>query len=187
MHILAGIAKGRKIDIPKGIHPTTQKIKEAIFAILADKIKKAEVLELFAGSGSLGIEAISRESKKVIFIDNNFACVNAIRENLGKLGFLDLAQIKYLDFEKAIALFARRKERFDIIFADPPYCQKLGIKTLQKVSHADILFSDGLLVIEHYKKEILPSKAGNLILKQEKKYGDTILSLYSFKPDSLNL
>ena len=144
--------------LPQGIRPTTQKVKQALFNILADRIKNAKVLELFAGSGNLGIDAI--------------------RQNLKRRDFLEAAEIKRLDFEKALSSFAKKEERFDLIFADPPYEQRLGEKILQKVSQCDILFPDGLLIIEHYKKEILPQEVGNLILKKQRKYGDTVLSFY---------
>ena len=164
--------------LPQGIRPTTQKVKQALFNILAGRIKNTKVLELFAGSGNLGIEALNRGAEKVVFVDNDFACIDAIRQNLKRRDFLEAAEIKCLDFEKALSSFAKKEERFDLIFADPPYEQRLGEKILQKVSQCDILFPDGLLIIEHYKKEILPQEVGNLILKKQRKYGDTVLSFY---------
>ena len=161
------------------IRPTTQKVKQALFNILGDRVKNAKILELFAGSGNLGIEALSRGAEKVAFVDNDFTGIDAIKQNLKRWNFLGTAEIKRLDFEKALSLFARKKEKFDLIFADPPYEQRLGEKILRKTNQCDILLTNGLLIIEHYKKEILPSKVGNLILKQEKKYGDTILSFFN--------
>lgn len=162
------------------VRPTTQKAKEALFNILGDKTKQAKVLDLFAGNGNIGIEALSRGAKEVVFVDNNFVCINAIKQGLRKLNFLSVSNVIYSDFEKAVSFFSRKKEKFNIIFADPPYSQKFGEKILRKISRCDILSVDGLLIIEHFKKEILPSEAGNLILKQQKRYGDTILSLYEF-------
>lgn len=171
------------------IRPTTQKVKQALFNILGGRVKNAKILELFAGSGNLGIEALTRGAEKVVFVDNNPICIEAIRQNLKRWDFLprpdvtsgrgkEAAEIKRLDFEKALSIFARKKEKFDLIFADPPYGQRLGEKILRKVSQCDILLANGLLIIEHYKKEVLPQRAGRLVLERQKKYGDTVLSFY---------
>lgn len=178
MNIIAGIVKGRKLEIPKGIRPTAQKVKEALFNILGDRVKKATVLDLFAGSGSLGIEALSHGAKEAVFVDNNFVCINAIKQSLKKVFFLSVSSTIQSDFKKALSFFKRKEKKFDIIFVDPPYGQKLAENVLQEIAQYDILLCNGILIVEHFKKEILSSEVGNLVLERQRKYGDTILALY---------
>jgi len=162
--------------MPKGIRPTQQKIRKAIFDILGD-IKGLSFLELFAGSGAVGIEAISCGAKEAVFVEKDQKCVKIIRDNLALLGCLRYRVIA-LDILKAIKQFSQKNEKFDIIFLDPPYCKDLAKKTLQTLAAYDILTPYGLVVIQHFKKDDLPDKLGVFTLFKQKRYGDTLLSFY---------
>ena len=136
MRIIAGKLKGRVLKIPRGIRPTSQKVREALFSILGNRIIDGVVLDLFAGSGALGIEALSRGAKSATFVDNNRKCVQTIKVNLELCGLSSFQssslrrkerdekiEIRVLSMEalKAIRFFERKGERFDLIFLDPPY------------------------------------------------------------------
>ena len=184
MRIISGILKGRPIRFPADIRPTQNKVRKAVFDCLAQAVEGAEFLELFAGSGAVGIEAISCGAKRVTFVDNDFNSLKAIESNLKEL---DLDERHYRivrsDAFKFLDDWAGKKTGFDIIFSDPPYRQFLAKNCLLRISACDILNPSGILVIEHHKKEELPQVVGNgrdrsLLLFKQKSYGDKILSFY---------
>ena len=158
MRIIAGDNKGAILKtIPnRKTRPTLGRVKEALFSILADKVVDAEVLDLFAGSGSLGIEALSRGAKNVVFIDNNPKCVRIIRKNLNKFG-LDVKGSAYVrDACKTINFLASENKKFDIVLMDPPYNTEELEKIMNNTHLKDILNSGAVLVIEHSKRNTLP-------------------------------
>ncbi|MCX5677519.1 MAG: 16S rRNA (guanine(966)-N(2))-methyltransferase RsmD [Candidatus Omnitrophica bacterium] len=180
MRIIGGEFKSRLISMPKGVdmRPTQDKVRGAVFNILGD-ITGKRVLELFAGSGAFGIEAISRGAGHAAFVDNNFRCIEAIKENLGSL---KIDNNRY-DLIKADALKVFPKllgqgEKFDIIFMDPPYYRELAKKCLINADAYDILAPIGLIVVEHFKKDILPTGFRTFILSQERRYGDTVITIF---------
>lgn len=180
MRIIGGEYRSRLISMPKGveIRPTQDKVRESIFNILQDLNNKT-VLELFAGSGAFGIEAISRGASYVTFVDNNSRCVETIRENLDSL---DIINAKY-DIIKANALsvlprLEKTGEKFDIAFLDPPYYKGLAKKCLINIDSYDILSRIGLVVVEHFRKDELPVDLRTLIVEKERRYGDTVITLY---------
>lgn len=165
--------------MPKGveIRPTQDKVREAIFNILGD-INGKNVLELFAGSGAFGIEAISRGAGSVTFVDNNFRCAQTIGANLESLG---VDHCRY-DIMKANALsvlprLARGEDRFDIIFLDPPYHKGMAKNCLINIDSYDILSPVGLVIIEHFKKDALDVKLERLLFLDERRYGDTVVTI----------
>ena len=186
MRIISGILKGRPIRFPADIRPTQNKVRKAVFDCLAQAVEGAEFLELFAGSGAVGIEAISCGAKRVTFVDNDFNSLKAIESNLKEL---DLDERHYRivrsDAFKFLDDWAGKKTGFDIIFSDPPYRQFLAKNCLLRISACDILSRSGILVIEHHKKEELPRQAcltgrqeGSLMLFKQKSYSDTVVSFY---------
>jgi len=179
MNIIGGIHKGRTISMPKGakIRPTSNKVREALFSILSNRVIDAEVLDLFAGSGSLGIEALSRGAARSIFIDNNINCIKIIRYNIKDLELLPQSKIMQLDAMQGIKKLST-DTKFDLIFLDPPYFNDWIKKALIKIDQYDILKTLGLAVCEHHKKELLPEKIGRLTRFKENRYGDTVLSFY---------
>jgi 16S rRNA (guanine(966)-N(2))-methyltransferase RsmD len=176
MRIISGKHKGKYIKMPRGIRPTQDKVRKALFDILGD-IKGLSFLELFAGSGAVGFEAISKGAKEVTFIEEDGRCTRKIKENILVLQPLSPRVIK-LDVFKAIRKLSQEAQRFDIIFLDPPYYRNLAKKTLQTLSSYDILTPYGLIVAQHFKKEVLPDKLGVLNLFRQARYSDTILSFY---------
>ncbi|MCM8801149.1 MAG: 16S rRNA (guanine(966)-N(2))-methyltransferase RsmD [Candidatus Omnitrophica bacterium] len=176
MKVITGKYKGRVIRMPKGIRPTQQKVRKALFDILGD-IKGVGFLELFAGSGAIGIEALSKGAREVVFVERDKRCVSIIKKNLSLLGYLSCKVIS-TDVLKAIQRLNKEGRSFEVIFSDPPYYQDLAKKTLQTLSIYDILAPNGLLIIEHFNKEILPDQAGDLRLFKQNRYGDTLLSFY---------
>ncbi len=183
MRIIAGDNKGAILEtIPsRKTRPTLGRVKEALFSMLGDKVIDAEVLDLFAGSGSLGIEALSRGAKNVVFIDNNPRCVRVIRKNLNKFG-LDVKGSAYVrDAYKAINYFAGKNKKFDIVLIDPPYNTGKLEEIINNPRLKDILNSEAVLVIEHSKRNTLPcSDIKELCLVKSRRYGDTVLAIYEF-------
>jgi len=180
MRIIGGQYRSRIISMPKGVEmrPTQDKVREAIFNILGD-ITGCRVLELFAGSGAFGIEAISRGAAYVTFVDNNFRCVETVVSNLKSLGVgNDSYNVIRSDAIKVLPKLETGGEKFDIIFMDPPYYKELSKKCLISVNSYDILTPVGLVLVEHFKKDILPADLNIIRLDQERRYGDTVITIF---------
>ncbi|MFA5100571.1 MAG: 16S rRNA (guanine(966)-N(2))-methyltransferase RsmD [Candidatus Omnitrophota bacterium] len=182
MHIISGIYKGIALKVPAGIRPTEDRVRKALFDILGD-MSGLSFLELFAGSGSVGLEALSQGAQSVVFIEKDRKGIHAIEANIAGLkrdsdkAVIEVYQDDGLD---AVLKLARRSRRFDVIFADPPYYKGLSEKILQSLDEYDILnHISGFLIIQHFKKDPLPSKQGNLVLFKQSKYGDTVLSFFN--------
>ena len=166
--------------MPKGVQmrPTQDKVREALFNILGD-ISGKKILELFAGSGAFGIEAISRRAGSVTFVDNNFRCIQTIKSNLGSLGASDLRySIIKADALKSSAKFAAQSTKFDIIFLDPPYYKDMAKKCLINIDSYDIVAPVGLVLVEHFKKDALSAELERLVFVDERRYGDTVITIY---------
>lgn len=150
MRVIAGKYKGRKLKYPKNknTRPTSDMVKEAIFAKLYDKVKNAVVLDAFCGSGQIGIEALSRDAKKVFFVDDNFDAIKVVKENLQNLNLNSQSQIFLLPVLKALATI---EEVFDIIFLDPPYSYKKYDKFFMLLKVNNIINENTVIVCEHKK------------------------------------
>ena len=157
--------------------PTGDRVKEALFNILGPNIQGCSFLDLYAGSGAIGLEALSRGAEEVIWVDADPACTSQIRANLEKTRLTD-GQIITKDVQRALGQLERQGDRFDYIFLDPPYEQGLVHQTLELPSLLAILKGDGIIIAEASKKEEAPIDVSNLRLKREQRYGDTILLFY---------
>ncbi|MDD2396848.1 MAG: 16S rRNA (guanine(966)-N(2))-methyltransferase RsmD [Tissierellia bacterium] len=180
MRIISGTNKGKKLYAPEGarVRPTGDKIKEAIFNIIGPIDEESIILELFAGSGSMGIEFLARGAKHCTFIDVSRKSLNYVKKNLELCSFIGKAKIILSDYEKAIISLSKNDEKFDYIFADPPYDKKLCNKTLNTIIQYDILKYGGLLIIESDKSEkVIDNNATNVIEYKEKIYGRTKISI----------
>ena len=177
MKILTGKFKGRLIKMPKGIRPTQQKVRKAIFDILRERIDGAYFLELYAGSGAVGIEALSCGAAWVDFVERDKRNLRLIKENLASLK-IDSFGLHAFDSDSSIEFFARQQKKFDIIFLDPPYHKGVAKKTLQTLSACDILAPNGFIIVQHFKKDDLPEALGDLVFLKQYRYGDTFLALY---------
>lgn len=181
MRVIGGEYRGRILRMPKGvrIRPTQDKVREAVFNVIREKIPESDVLDLYAGSGSFGIEALSRGAHLSIFVDNNYNCIKTIKSNLSILGReAQSSQVLKFDAVRAISKFKKENKKFDIIFLDPPYHKDLAKNSLIKIEACDILSQHGFVIAEHFKKEVMPECISKLLLFKEKRYGDTVLSFY---------
>ena len=209
MRILTGKFKGRNIKVPENIRPTQNLVRKAIFDVLGD-IEGLSFLELYAGSGAVGLESLSRGARDLTFVEYNRDCALAIEKNIEALK-LKNCRLYQKDAQEAIKAFKRGGRTFDLIFLDPPYHSSpstpnpkgwIGVplsaatpnpigwvgvppsaakKTLQTLDAYDILAPYGLLVIQHFKKDELPEEACRLKLIKESRYGDTLLTIYRKK------
>jgi len=182
MRILSGKYKGRVIKMPKGIRPTQDKVRKALFDILGD-LEGLSFLELFAGSGAVGFEAVSRGVSELALVEPNRDCSLAIRNNIESLK-IKACQLYPQDAERSLAALDKDGKKFDIIFLDPPYYKDISKNILQALGAYDILNRNGLVIAQHFKKDVLPDKAGELILFRQSRYGDTVLSFYKSLRDS---
>ena len=178
MRIIAGTLKGRRLDAPDwpGLRPTSDKLRETLFNVLAPRIDGARVIDGYAGSGAVGIEALSRGASHVTFVERDPRAVRLIEENLRRCQVSDRYAIIRARFEEA----ARRLGLFDLVFLDPPY----GADTLATALDAAgaLLTPEGVLVIEHAKRDAPPARAGGLELTRELKSGDSALAFYRLAP-----
>jgi len=176
MRIITGRHKGRAVKMPKGIRPTQNKVRKAVFDILGD-VSGLSFLELFAGSGAVGFEAASRGAAEVELAEFDRASQAAIEENIRALK-LGACHLRMQGAEEAVRDLFGLGKRFDLIFLDPPYYRDLSKKTLQTLADYDILSHNGLIVVQHFKKDKLPDTLGVLSLLKRSRYGDTVLSFY---------
>jgi len=179
MRIITGKSKGRGVAMPKGIRPTQGNVRKAIFDILGD-VSGVSFLELFAGSGAVGFEAASRGAAELTLVECNPECVRAIKKNIAFLK-LESCVLYSRDARDAIRNLAQEAKNFDIIFLDPPYYRELAKKTLQMLDAYDILAPNGMIVVQHFRKDNLPDNLKNLALTRQKHYGDTTLSFFKRK------
>ena len=180
MRVVGGIYRSRAIVMPKGadIRPTQDKVRQAIFNILQD-VQGTEVLELFAGSGAFGIEALSRGARHVTFVDNNPHCIRTIKKNLESLKILPaFYTIIKANALETIALLHTQRKMFNLVFLDPPYHQDLAKKCLISLNAYVIVNPSSLVVTEHFKCDELPNDLDNFSLLTERKYSDTRISIY---------
>lgn len=184
MRIIAGKYKGLLIKAPADIRPTLELIRKALFSILGDVIIDARFLELFCGSGIVGIEALSLGAKEVICVDSSFKSILATKTNLFNVTKSRDHQVYQADAIKTIELLAKKKDKFDIIFLDPPYYKELSKKTLITLGDYDILAPNGVIICQHYKKDVLPQAYGVLAQFKQKNYGDTSLTFYEHSKES---
>ena len=179
MRVISGSLKGRKLvgyDI-EGTRPTMDRVKESLFASIYSYLDEAVVLDLFAGSGNLGIEAISNGASKCYFVDNNKKCISAIKSNLDNFGIMDRAFVLERDYHNALKYFGDNDIKFDIIFIDPPYKYEIKEELFKLIYEYDILVGDGIIVFEYQNDEEV-NDSYNFGLIKNKKYGDKYVSIY---------
>lgn len=185
MRIIAGKAKGRVLVAPRAnlLRPTTDRVKESLFNILS--VEGRRFLDLFAGAGSVGLEAASRGASRVLFVESNRACAQAIRENIARCGFLNMPasgdgpqdiEVIECPVDRALRQLGRRAERYDVIFADPPYGANVIDATLRLVRSHGLLAEGGVLVVQHSVRDELPARREGYRIDDSRRYGDTALS-----------
>ncbi len=182
MKITGGEACGRAIDIPNhpGVRPTGSKMREALFNILGKLVENSYFLDLFAGSGLMGFEALSRGAAFLTSVEKNIPCVETIRANAQMLGYEKKTKIIHTDFRKAIA--SLNADQFNIIFADPPYMSEHCKLVPQLIAQQKLLKTNGLLIIEHSKDVSIEPEDRSLRLLECRPYGQSAFSFFVYKP-----
>ncbi|MFC1735036.1 16S rRNA (guanine(966)-N(2))-methyltransferase RsmD [Candidatus Hydrogenedentota bacterium] len=180
MRVITGKAGSTRLTTIRGnqTRPTSDRVRESIFSILEPYLEDAIIFDLFAGAGTLGIEALSRSAKKAWFVDSNNRCITTIKRNLSSCSLADSAETIKGDAFRFIKAMAQKEVKADLIFADPPYDTDLAKRILDTIGGMDLLSDEGLLVIEHSKRQSLPDESGNLKLFKQKTYGETQISFY---------
>ena len=179
MRVIGGEFKGRQLSVTKGrlIRPTSDRVREAIFDILGPVWTFQRVLDLFAGTGSLGIEALSRGAEEAVFVEQSKGALTVLKENLKVLGLKSRSWVLPLAAKRGIAVLGDRGAVFDLIFMDPPYGRDVVGKTIEEIVRRDILAATGFIVAEHASRDrILPPL--DLVLSQQRRYGDTTVSFF---------
>jgi 16S rRNA (guanine(966)-N(2))-methyltransferase RsmD len=183
MRIIGGDAKGRTIYSPKQsqMRPTSDGIKESLFNILHAPSGKS-FIDLFAGCGSVGLEALSRGAAKVVFVEKNAALVNAIKRNLRELSLGGKYEILAMEAARAIRKLQNRGENLDVIFADPPYERGFVREIFRGLACGNVLSEDGVLIIQHSVREDVDEHyLCDFMLTDSRRYGDTRLSFFKIK------
>ncbi|MBI4356210.1 MAG: 16S rRNA (guanine(966)-N(2))-methyltransferase RsmD [Candidatus Omnitrophica bacterium] len=178
MRIATGKLKGRRLARPAASRPTSDKVRQAIFNILGAVVEGAEALELFAGSGAVGLEAWSRGARRVTFVEADHAALAALRRNIATGPGEAQAELLIQDAFAAVRRLQRAGRRFDLIFLDPPYRRGWAKKCLLAVEACGILRPAGWLVAEHEEHEEMPEAAGALQRRSVHRYGHTRVSCY---------
>ena len=177
MRIISGEHKSRRLVGGKKtrVRPTSDRVKESIFNILQEEVMGKRILDLFAGAGSLGIEALSRGAESVTFVDASSQSINVLKKNIKSLNLESRSTILRLDGLKAIN---KLKRDFQMIFADPPYLKGFVQRVIDSVAHSEVLEKNGVLILEHHKKETFSFPEEKLSVLRQKKFGDTVISFF---------
>ncbi|MGL4913795.1 MAG: 16S rRNA (guanine(966)-N(2))-methyltransferase RsmD [Romboutsia sp.] len=180
MRVISGKVRGLKLNTPKNedVRPTTDRVKESLFNMINQYIMESNVLDLFAGTGSLGIECLSRGAKKCTFVDISQESIELTKSNIKKARVENESIILKSDFKDAIGKLKLQGNKFDVIFMDPPYYKNMFIDALEKIDNAELLDEEGIIVIEHDSKEDFPENIGRLEKYKSKKYGSTTITFY---------
>ncbi|MCS7253306.1 MAG: 16S rRNA (guanine(966)-N(2))-methyltransferase RsmD [Armatimonadota bacterium] len=187
MRIISGRLRGRKLVAPdsKELRPTSDAAREALFNILRERVVGCRFLDVCAGVGTVGLEALSRGATRATFIERDAACIAALKRNIAKCGCEQMAKVIRSDALLALKRLVKLGEKFDIIFADPPYEGRLALKLLQLVSENTGLLADsGLVIIQHSERQHLPVECGQLKLLKRHRVGENAFSFYTLRKDS---
>jgi 16S rRNA (guanine966-N2)-methyltransferase len=179
MRLTGGTDRGRKLRAPRGAgtRPTASRVREALFNILGPP-PDAPVLDLYAGTGALGIEALSRGAPKAVFVERDGRALSALSRNLRELGLHGRAVVLAASVQAVLARLGPPTERFAWVFIDPPYAADAAERTLEALAGSDLLSSGAVVVVEHDKRHQPPWSVGDLHLSDRRFYGDTGLSFY---------
>lgn len=181
MRVVSGVCKGRALKAVPGntTRPTTDKVKEALFNMIGPYFDGGIGLDLFAGSGGLGLEALSRGLERVIFVDRERKAIQTIYENIQACKMEDKAEVYRNDADRALKALSKREIEFDYIFLDPPYKKQQLISLMEKISEHSLLTNDGYIVCEHSHDIELPKSTGEYSQYKHEKYGIIAITIYS--------
>lgn len=175
------MAKGQKLRTLQGsatTRPTSDRVKESLFNIIAAYLTGAKVLDLYSGSGNLGIEALSRGAKSAVFVDKNEKSIRVIKENLVNTKLINKGLVIKDSVDNVIKYYSGKKDKFDVIFLDPPYCKNLVEHTLRLIDEGNVLDTNGVVSVEMGIYEKIPVTIKNLKTIDCRKYGNTVLVFY---------
>lgn len=180
MRVIGGSAKGHRLRTPRGggTRPVTDNVKETIFNVIGDGVVGAEVLDLYAGTGSLGIEALSRGAERILFVEQAAEAVRLIEQNLKMLGFGDQAEIWRDDVFRALRRMRNRQRGFELVFVDPPFEKGLSVETMHLLSENQVVAEGGCVVVRHHQKETVPSEVDRLQLVSEKSFAEAVVGFF---------
>ena len=160
------------------IRPTADRVREAIFNILGQWMDGWSVLDLFAGTGALALEALSRGAHRAVMVDEDPEAILLCRKNAAALGFDDRVQVLAMPVARALERLQGAGERFELVFADPPYRVGAGQELVEAVASARLLSAGGILCLEHDKREASPESGEGLVRTDQRRFGDTVVSIY---------
>lgn len=175
MRIITGTAKGRVIIAPEGqdTRPTSDRVKESFFNIISKKIYSARVLDLFSGTGNLGLESISRGAEACTFVEKNNNTYKILSMNIEKLGFISNSELYKGDAFEVLETLRKNNRKYDIIFLDPPYSMGLVEKSIKRISELMLLDKNGIIISECDEKDSVPESIYNIKIYRVEKYGRT--------------
>ena len=181
MRIITGIAKGKKIKAPYGMdtRPTLDRVKESLFDILSDKIAGKKILDLFAGTGNLGLESISRGALSSIFVESNRDTYKILEDNVTSLGFQKESILYNKDSFTSLKLFHDSNITFDVIFLDPPYGKGYVEKAINIIDRLNLLNDNAIIVCEYDVKDLIPDTVGKIKAYRTEKYGRVKISFFT--------
>lgn len=180
MRVISGKVGGLKLTTLEGLNtrPTADRIKESLFNILNPLINGANILDLFAGSGALGIESLSRGAEHATFIDSVRESIAVIKSNLQHTGLINQAEVYQIDFETGLKKLKEKDKKYDIIFLDPPYGKGMEFKAINWIANLQLLKENGLVILENEQKDELPQEISTLIRTDVRKYGRTAINFF---------
>ena len=187
MRIIAGTTKGRRLHTPakssRRIRPTADRAREAVFSIIGSEVKRAAVLDLYAGTGALGLEALSRGADSAVFVDLHNESLELINKNIDLCGFSERSQLVRRDLTKGLSFLEQISpaKGYDLIFIDPPYGKELASKALSDLGNTKLLTKDTLVIAEEESAAIFAEEYNGLRLFDRRRYGDT--GFWLFRPE----
>jgi 16S rRNA (guanine966-N2)-methyltransferase len=182
VRIIAGMAKGTRLQMVPGKHvrPTADRVKESLFQVIGPFFEGGWVLDLFAGTGALGLEALSRGAERAIFVDQSAVSLDVVRRNAEKTKLIDRCEMIRRDAHTILKGLQQRELRCILIFLDPPYHGKLLLPILMQIAHTRLLDEKGVIVAEHTMEADLPEHVDSLTRFRQLFYGDTGITLYRY-------
>ena len=181
MRIIAGSAKGRRLRSLRGgaLRPTADRVREAMFGTLGERVVEARFLDLYAGVGTVGLEALSRGAAEVVFVESHRAAGRVIAQNAELCGFGKEARVVTASVERALGLLRREGAEFEVVFADPPYeVGEAGAVMERLAREAGLVAEGGLVICQHSRREPLEEKIGDFWRKKASRFGETIVDFY---------
>lgn len=186
MRIVAGDFGGRKLSAVPGMatRPTTDKVKEALFNIIGPYFNGGTSLDLFAGSGGLSIEAVSRGISQALLVDRQYQAIKTIKKNIDVTKHVEQFKVYKMDAHKALNLFAKDKLKFNLVFLDPPYAKQQIVNDIEQMVKNNLLAKDAIIVAETDQNAKLPTDLADFNFIRRQEYGITVLTIYQYEGES---